>query len=128
MNPKTFNTVRSWNAQAQSLFNDLKAMYSGVVTVSGSVGNLNTLIAANKATGNPNPVGMYVFVDSDNPTDKVVRYTIDGTTPDPVNFFGIAKRDSDEFIITEFHNIQLFRFIEESSNSTTLYVTFLRSF
>ena len=38
---------------------------------------------------------------------------------------GIGRKDNDEFIITEFSNLQKFRVIQEVAATTTLFITYL---
>jgi hypothetical protein len=99
--------------------NDYKAYTSESVTVTSSAATLD--LSGIKAFAK----AIHVYVDS-NITNKVLRYTYDGSTP--VSGLGIARKDNDEFIISEFSNIQKFKVVRETSGtgSVTLYITYLK--
>lgn len=130
MNPAVnnyFPSIQNLQTLADSVTNGLKAYSSEIVTIGSSVSILDKLDenSANYLGVNNLPKAIYCYVDSDL-AGKAVRYTITGETPDPSIGLGIAKSDGDEFIITDFSNILLFRLIEETAGATTVYVTYLK--
>lgn len=101
----------------EATVNGLKAFDSDTITVNNTVKFIDLTGTKSQATA------VHIYVDS-NGTGKVLRYTYDGSTPAAGT--GIARLDNDEFVITEATNIQKFRVIEESSNTTTLFITYLK--
>lgn len=101
----------------EATVNGLKAFDSDTITVDNTVKLIDLTGAKSQATA------VHIYVDS-NGTGKVLRYTYDGSTPAAGT--GIARFDNDEFVVTELANIQKFRVTEESSNTTTLFITYLK--
>ena len=100
----------------ETIVNDFKAFNSTTITVSGTVQLLNLSGAFANARA------VHIYVDSTAP-GKALRYTYDGSIPSAG--VGIGRKDNDEFIITEFSNLQKFRVIEEVAATTTLFITYL---
>lgn len=101
----------------EATVNGLKAFDSDSISVDGTVKFIDLTGSKAQATA------VHIYVDS-NGNGKVLRYTYDGSAPSAGT--GIARFDNDEFVITEFSNIQKFRVTEESSNTTTLFITYLK--
>jgi hypothetical protein len=101
----------------ETIVNDYKAFSSATITVSGTVQLLD--LTGAKA----NARAVHIYVDS-TAASKALRYTYDGSLPSAG--VGIARKDNDEFIITEFSNLQKFRVIQEVAATTTLFITYLQ--
>jgi len=120
----TYSRDKNIDLLRLNAFNDLKAIGDGVLTVDNTVKNLSTLIAGINKSGTGTPTAAYFYVTSDV-TGPAFRYTISGNNP-VAGSIGIAKVNGDEFLITEFHNLEKFRVIQETDGNTSIYVTFLK--
>jgi len=101
----------------QEAVNGLKAFASEIITISGIVQRLS----ASKLELDPKAIHVYV---RSNITTLALTYTYDGTTATSGTGFG--RFNNDEFILTEFANLQKFQVIEENVGTTTIFITYLK--
>ena len=99
------------------LVNEYKAFDSEVITVDNTVKLLSLTVGKRR-----DAKAIHVYVDS-TLVGKALRYTYDGSIPSVG--VGIARQDNDEFILSEYANLEKFRVTQEAAGTTTLYITYL---
>jgi hypothetical protein len=101
----------------ETIVNEYKAFDSETITVDATVKLLNLTVGKRK-----DAKAIHVYVNS-TLVGKALRYTYDGSTPSVG--VGIARQDNDEFILSEFSNLEKFRVTREAVGTTTIFITYL---
>lgn len=101
--------------------NKYKAYAYGDYTVLATSSGIESIIPTNEK-----PRMIHIYVDSTTASPAIaMRYRVDGGDPVATGS-GIGKKNTDDFCIYEFSNIQKLRVIEETANTTVLRVTFYK--
>lgn len=101
----------------ETIVNEYKAFASASITVDNTIKLLD--LSGDKAQAR----AVHIYVTS-SITGRALRYTYDGSSPTALS--GIGRQDNDEFILTEFSNLQKFRVTETTAGTTTLFITYLK--